>query len=46
MASDTRKTEARRRHKRATNGKQAAKLRTRKGTPKFPINPEAASSTK
>lgn len=40
MASDTRKTEMRRRKKRATNGKQQAKVRARNGTPKFPINPE------
>ena len=39
MASDTRKTEMRRRKKRATNGKQQAKLRARAGTPKFPIQP-------
>ena len=44
MASDTRKTEARRRKKRATNGKQQSKLRARNGTPKFPINPEAEAS--
>lgn len=42
MASDTRKTEMRRRKKRATNGKQQAKVRARNGTPKFPINPEEA----
>ena len=41
MASDTKKTEMRRRKKRATNGRQAAKRRTREATPKFPINPEA-----
>jgi hypothetical protein len=41
MASLTRKTEMRRRKKRASNGKQQAKVRTRTGTPKFPINPEA-----
>ena len=40
MASDTRKTEMRRRKKRAGNGKQQAKVRARAGTPKFPINPE------
>jgi hypothetical protein len=43
MASDTQKTERRRRHKRATVGKRQAKLRTRTGTPKFPIHPEKAS---
>jgi hypothetical protein len=43
MASDTRKTELRRRKKRATNGKQAAKLRARAGTPKFPIHPEGTA---
>lgn len=42
MASDTRKTEARRRKKRASNGKQQSKLRARAGTPKFPIHPEQA----
>ncbi|MET0385663.1 MAG: hypothetical protein ABW321_06875 [Polyangiales bacterium] len=41
MASDTRKTELRRRKKRASNGRQQAKVRARAGTPKFPINPEA-----
>ena len=47
MASLTQKTEKRRRAKQATNGKQQSKLRTRKGTPKFPINPEStASATK
>jgi hypothetical protein len=40
MASDTQKTEKRRRKKRATVGRQAARKRTREGTPKFPINPE------
>jgi hypothetical protein len=40
MASDTKKTEMRRRKKQATNGRQASKLRARKGTPKFPIHPE------
>lgn len=41
MASDTRKTEMRRRKKRASVGRQQAKQRTRNPTPKFPINPEA-----
>lgn len=41
MASDTRKTDRRRRNKRASVGKQQAKVRARSGTPKFPINPEA-----
>lgn len=40
MASDTLKTEMRRRKKRAANGKQQAKVRARAGTPKFPIHPE------
>ena len=40
MASDTQKTERRRRHKRASVGKRQAKERARKGTPKFPIHPE------
>lgn len=43
MASDTKKTEMRRRKKRATNGKDAAKQRARAGTPKFPIHPETAA---
>jgi len=43
MASDTRKTEMRRRKKRASNGKQQSKVRARSGTPKFPINPEGES---
>jgi hypothetical protein len=38
MASDTRKTDRRRRRKQASNGKQQAKKRTRAGTPKFPIH--------
>jgi hypothetical protein len=45
MASLTRKTEMRRRKKRASNGKQQTKARTRKPTPKFPINPEEASTS-
>jgi hypothetical protein len=44
MASDTKKTEMRRRKKRATNGKQQAKRRAREGTPKFPLNPEDTAS--
>ena len=40
MASDTRKTELRRRAKRASVGRQQAKKRARAGTPKFPIHPE------
>jgi hypothetical protein len=43
MASDTRKTKLRRRRKRASVGRQQAKLRTRESTPKFPIHPERAS---
>jgi hypothetical protein len=46
MASDTQKTEKRRRKKKASNGRQASKLRTRTGTPKFPIHPESSSSAK
>lgn len=46
MASLTRKTEMRRRKKQATNGKQQSKVRARKGTPKFPIHPETATSAK
>jgi hypothetical protein len=45
MASDTLKTEMRRRKKRASNGRQQSKLRARQGTPKFPINPESTSKT-
>lgn len=41
MASDTKKTEMRRRKKRATLGKQQAKRRLREATPKFPIHPES-----
>ena len=40
MASDTKKTETRRRRKRASVGRAQAKKRTRVGTPKFPIHPE------
>jgi hypothetical protein len=40
MASDTQKTEKRRRAKRASVGKRQAKKRTRAATPKFPIHPE------
>jgi hypothetical protein len=40
MASDTKKTEARRRRKRATVGRAQAKKRAKAGTPKFPIHPE------
>lgn len=43
MASDTQKTERRRRHKRSTVGKQQSKKRARAGTPKFPIQPTKAS---
>jgi hypothetical protein len=46
MASDTRKTDRRRRAKRAANGKQQAKARTRVGTPKFPIDPAAVDDKK
>jgi hypothetical protein len=38
MASDTRKTELRRRKKRASVGRQQAKKRARASTPKFPIH--------
>jgi hypothetical protein len=40
MASDTKKTELRRRKKKATVGRQQSKKRARVGTPKFPIHPE------
>ena len=43
MASDTKKTEARRRRKKASNGRDQSKKRTRTGTPKFPIQPEKAA---
>lgn len=39
MASDTKKTENRRRRKRASVGRAQAKKRARAGTPKFPIDP-------
>lgn len=45
MASLTRKTEMRRRKKRASNGKHEAKRRAQKGTPKFPIHPESEANT-
>lgn len=37
MASDTRKTEFRRRRKRASVGRRQSKVRAKNGTPKFPI---------
>lgn len=40
MASDTKKTELRRRKKQARIGRQQAKKRTKAGTPKFPIHLE------
>jgi hypothetical protein len=40
MASRTKVTKLRRRRKRASNGRQQKKARTKVGTPKFPINPE------
>ena len=42
MASDTQKTDRRRRNKRASVGKRQAKKRARAGTPKFPIHPDKA----
>ena len=42
MASDTRKTDRRRRRKRASVGRQQSKKRARGGTPKFPIHPESS----
>ncbi|HET6339191.1 MAG TPA: hypothetical protein VFG30_38490 [Polyangiales bacterium] len=42
MASDTKKTELRRRRKQASNGRQQAKKRARAGTPKFPIHQEGS----
>jgi hypothetical protein len=44
MASDTKKTELRRRKKKATVGRQQSKKRARAGTPKFPIHPEGKQS--
>jgi len=43
MVSDTRKSENRRRRKQATEGRKQKRIRTRKGTPKFPIHPEKAA---
>lgn len=40
MVSDTCKTERRRRAKRATQGRDQKRARTKNGTPKFPVNPE------
>lgn len=42
MVSDTKKTERRRRAKRATNGRDKKKARAKQGTPKFPIDPKKA----
>jgi hypothetical protein len=44
MASDTRKTEQRRRRKRARVGKQQSKVRARAGTPKFPVHLEETAA--
>ena len=41
MASDTKKTEMRRRKKRATVGRQQSKARAKAATPKFPIHQDA-----
>lgn len=41
MASDTRKTEMRRRKKRASVGKQQSKRRAREATPKFPVHQDS-----
>jgi hypothetical protein len=40
MVSDTCKTERRRRHKRATVGRDQKRTRAKAGTPKFPIHAE------
>ena len=45
MASDTKKTELRRRKKRASLGRQQSKKRTRAGTPKLPIHPEGSKKS-
>jgi hypothetical protein len=42
MASDTKKTEMRRRKKQSSVGRKNAKKRTRSPTPKFPIAPAAS----
>lgn len=39
MPSNTKVSERRRRRKRAKVGRKKAKIRTRAGTPKFPIHP-------
>jgi hypothetical protein len=40
MTSLTKKTEAHRRRKRATNGRDKKKARAKASTPKFPVHPE------
>lgn len=42
MVSDTKKTERRRRAKRATNGRAKKKARAKASTPKFAIDPKKA----
>lgn len=42
MVSDTKKTERRRRAKRATVGRAKKKARAKASTPKFPIDPKKA----
>lgn len=44
MVSSTKQTERRRRAKQATNGRAQKRERTKNGTPKFPIHPEAAET--
>jgi hypothetical protein len=44
MVSATKQTERRRRMKAATGGRSKKSARTKTGTPKFPIHPEAAAT--
>jgi len=43
MASLTQITKRRRRRKRAATGRRKKRVRTKAGTPKFPIHPDAQS---
>lgn len=43
MVSATKQTERRRRMKAATGGRGKKSSRTKAGTPKFPVHPEAAA---
>lgn len=44
MVSDTKKSERRRRMKQATVGRAQKRARAKAGTPKFPIDPTAATA--